>query len=87
MSEKNQTYIFINAWNAPADNEGHSAIMMAFAQIIAAELLHGLVEPHCIIGLGPATRGADPLGSMSPFILVEDEDGKNFFVKKDDIPA
>ena len=81
------TYIFINAWTAPADSMGFEVIKIACAAITTAYLTDSLREPMCIIGLGPATRGADPLGPLSPFLLVEDENGQNFFVKKEEIAA
>ena len=79
------TYIFINAWTAPADSMGSETIRIALLAITTAYLTNSLREPMCIIGLGPSTRCADPLGSLSPFLLVEDENGENFFVKKEEI--
>ena len=81
------TYIFINAWTAPADSMGSDMIRAALLAITTAYLTDSLREPMCIIGLGPATRGADPLGPLSPFLLVEDQNGENFFVKKEEIAA
>ncbi len=86
MKEGN-TYIFINAWHAPADDQGFEVIKIACAAITTAYLLDQLVEPACIIGLGPATRGADPLEHLSPFLLVEDSNGDNYFVKKEEVSS
>lgn len=86
MKEEN-TYIFINAWTAPADTDGQDKIMAAFAAITFAFLTDSLVKPMCVIGLGPTTRGADPLGHLSPFLLVEDEKGDNYFVKKEEVSS
>ena len=84
MKEEENTYIFINAWNAPADKAGFDSIKAACAAITIAFLTDSLVEPACIIGVSNATRGADPLGHMSPFLLVEDSNGDNYFVKKEE---
>jgi len=86
MKEEN-TYIFINAWHAPADENGFEAILTACAEITTAYLLNKLVKPAFIIGLGPTTRGADPLGHLSPFLLVEDSNGDNYFVKKEEVSS
>ena len=86
MKEEN-TYIFINAWRAPTDKEGFEVIKIALAAITTAFLTDSLVEPTYIIGLGPTTRGADPLGHLSPFLLVEDSNGDNYFVKKEEVSS
>lgn len=86
MKEIN-TYIFINAWHAPADENGFEAILTACAEITTAYLLNKLVKPAFIIGLGPATCGSDPLEHLSPFLLVEDSNGDNYFVKKEEVSS
>ena len=87
MKEEN-TYIFINAWTAPADDAGFEIIKIAFAAITVAFLTNSLKEPTMLIGVSDATCGCDLLGSLSPFLLVEDKNGDNYFVKKDEaLPA
>jgi len=86
MEEEN-TYIFINAWTAPADEAGFEIIKIACAAITVAFLTNILKEPTMLIGVSNATSGCDPLGSLSPFLLVEDEKGDNYFVKKDEATA
>ena len=87
MKEEN-TYIFINAWTAPADEVGFEIIKIAFINITAAFLTNSLKEPTILIGVSDATCGCDLLGPLSPFLLVEDEKGDNYFVKKDEaLPA
>jgi hypothetical protein len=85
--EEINTYIFINAWHAPADEKGSDVIRSACAAITTAYLLDKLVKPAFIIGLGPATRGSDPLEHLSPFLLVEDSNGDNYFVKKEEVSS
>ena len=86
MEDKN-TYIFINAWAAPADENGFEMIRIACVTITTAFLTDRLAKPTYIIGLGPATCGADPLGSLSPFLLVEARNGDNYFIKKEEVSS
>ena len=81
------TYIFINAWHAPADKAGFEVIKIACAVITSAFLTDNLREASFIIGLGPATSGYNPLGEMAPFLLVEDKNGDNFFIKREEAPS
>lgn len=80
--KEDKLYVFINAWKAPSDDE-RSSFMAALMSISVADLIGSLVEPHFTIGLS----NSDPTSMLdidksAPFILVEDINGDNFFVKK-----
>ena len=79
---EDKLYVFINAWKAPSDDE-KDRFMPALMSISVADLIGSLVEPHFKIGLS----NSDPTSMLdidrtAPFILVEDINGDNFFVKK-----
>tara|TARA_B100002019_G_C21025948_1_gene477191 strand:- start:261 stop:527 length:267 start_codon:yes stop_codon:yes gene_type:complete len=84
---KDNLYVFINAWKAPSDDEAE-AFGSALMSITLAAIIGSLVEPHFKIGLS----NSDPTSMLdidkdAPFIMVEDINGDNFFVKKAELNA
>lgn len=78
-------YVFIDAWKAPSDNE-KDRFMPALMSITVADLIGSLVKPHFKIGLSNSDQTSIlDIDRDAPFIMVEDINGDNFFVKKADL--